>query len=65
MRKVTQVRFNNTKRLLGLSLSKLITMRDIVSSQIIKELELDNRKSVDELYFRKQELSEAISRKQT
>lgn len=65
VRKVMQVAFNNTKRLLGLSLNKLRTMRDAVSSQITKELELKKSSTLDELFFRERELSEAIAQKQS
>lgn len=65
MRKRVLVRFNNTKRLSGLSLNKLRTMRDVVSSQITKAVELNDRKTLDELFFREQELSEAIAQKQS
>lgn len=65
VRKVIQVAFNNTKRLLGLSLNKLRTMRDAVSSQITKELELKKSSTLDELFFRERELSEAIAQKQS
>jgi len=40
-------------------------MRDAVSSQITKELELKKSSTLDELFFRERELSEAIAQKQS